>query len=1270
MNEDAATGEDTVNTPAAAPRARRRWPFVVAVALAGLVLLLVATLAWVAATPAGTRAALRLASEHSGGRFAATPAAGTLLGPLTLTELRYVDAAAGLDLRIGRLQLDWTPRALLAGRLQVESLDLQRVLVHRTEPAEPTHDAPLSLEPPLDLSFERVSLRDAVLLQDGAERLRITEASARLAWDRAGVHIERLDVVAPEGELHFAATLDREAGLFTGRAEGRFRWQAGTRRIAGTIAGRTRETLGELELQLAEPLAAELRLGLEQHARLPWRFMLDVPAFDPRERLLPDSALTRLAAHLEGRGDLDGGTASGTLHIDDTEVALQPLRIARRGDDLTLDATLLGRDGRLHAAGELLLSRQPLEARLDLDWRDVVLPATLAGQPLHSRGTARLEGSVERYAARASFAAGPPRRLADVRLALTGDRAGLVFQRLDITQAAGRLAAQGELGFGEALRWRAEAQARDFDPGALLAGWPGRLSFALASEGRLADAAGTTATLRIDDLRGRLRGRSVAGRADLRLSPGTLPSGSMDLRSGASRVRVEGARGDRLDAVLRLEVPDLDDWLPGGRGRLDARVDASGRWPELAITGRASGRELAFGATSAGSLDLTLDLLRPLEPRGEARLVLRDLRTGDAEASTVELRATGAAAAHRVELELQGRPLSTALAFSGALDGTAWRGEVERLVVDATGLARLELERPVRVAWTGATRAFELQTACLADGDIRLCLEGRGLQGGALQAGYELQRLPLGLLAALAPTALPVTIEGRIDGRGRIERDAEGRLQGEAHLLAASGRISLAGTEDGEAAQRLLDYRDLRLDAAFAGRDARATLTAALDERGSIDAGLTAAGLGEARTTLEGRLRASVPSLAVIGAFAPQLADVDGRLRLDLDVGGTLDEPLLGGSGSIEDFTADVPELGIALRAGRLRLAPQPDGRLLLEGGLRSGDGELSVAGTAQRDGQAQARVTGRNFLAADRPGARVSISPDLEVRSTDGRLEVTGKVAIPAAQIDLQRLPRGDRAQSASPDVVVIDDPARDESAAGTLPLFATVDVELGDAVDLTGFGLAARVAGGLRISESPGQITTASGEIRVSGRYKAYGQDLTIRQGQLLYAAMPLDDPNLNIVAVRVIDAVTAGLRVTGRARTPQLEVFSDPAMGQANALAWLVTGKPLEAIGQGDAEGDALQSAARSLGTAAGGLLARSVGRRLGVDELGITDDATLGGAALTIGQYLSPRVFVSYGVGLFKPGEVVKLVYRISDSLALEAQNATESSRIGVQYRVEK
>ena len=70
----------------------------------------------------------------------------------------------------------------------------------------------------------------------------------------------------------------------------------------------------------------------------------------------------------------------------------------------------------------------------------------------------------------------------------------------------------------------------------------------------------------------------------------------------------------------------------------------------------------------------------------------------------------------------------------------------------------------------------------------------------------------------------------------------------------------------------------------------------------------------------------------------------------------------------------------------------------------------------------------------------------------------------------------------------------------------------------------------------------------------------------------------------------------------------------------------------------DADAMQTAARSLGAAGGGLLAKSLGKRLGVDELAVKDDEMIGGAALTVGQYLSPRLYLSYGVGLFEPGDV--------------------------------
>jgi len=321
------------------------------------------------------------------------------------------------------------------------------------------------------------------------------------------------------------------------------------------------------------------------------------------------------------------------------------------------------------------------------------------------------------------------------------------------------------------------------------------------------------------------------------------------------------------------------------------------------------------------------------------------------------------------------------------------------------------------------------------------------------------------------------------------------------------------------------------------------------------------------------------------------------------------------------------------------------------------------------------ATIRGRRFVAADLEGARVVAAPDLRfTRNADG-MELTGDVRIEEAKINLQRLPRTKPgARSVSADVVIVNEPppAVVEESAQAMPLTASVTLRLDEeAVEVTGYGLDATVDGQLTVRDRPGRETTASGEVRVAGTYKAYGQDLTIREGEVRYAGTPIDNPSLRIEAVREVDDVIAGLRITGSAQDPQIDVFSDPSLGETDALAYLVTGRPMSAIGTaGEGDSDLMQEASQSLGTAAGGLLAKRLGQRLGIDEFGIAKSEEIGGAALTIGQYLSPRLYVGFGVGLFDPGQLVTLRYDVSESISVEAVTSDETTRAGVDYRVER
>jgi translocation and assembly module TamB len=744
------------------------------------------------------------------------------------------------------------------------------------------------------------------------------------------------------------------------------------------------------------------------------------------------------------------------------------------------------------------------------------------------------------------------------------------------------------------------------------------------------------------------------------------------LRSGSSEIRVDGDHGDAMNANVVLQIPALNDWLPDASGELYGRVLAQGRWPELNVDANVRGSSLRYATNHAEALTVNANVSRLQDPRGTLSVRGSKLTLGGLAFDTMNMQAQGEMSNHTFELNANGQPLTTHVRLHGGKTGTeenvGWSGNLDELILDVQNVARMALQQPVKIDY--ADQGVHVSQACLAGSDIHLCASGDTEKSGALRADYSLRNVPLALANTFSGSSASFDLSGTIDGEGRVQRDAQGHLQGQITVTSSRGAISRHAEPPFEGTETLLSYADLRLAAQLDGSNGNGTLSARLNDTGGLKGDVQLMGLGEVATQVRGRVNADLPSISVIEAFAPQLANVQGKLRVNLGVAGTIDEPQIDGTIAAEDLAADIPTVGLKLRKGQFTVEPRSASEFALNGRVSSGDGNLQFAGLATTQGRVQMNVSGKRFVAADIPGAHVEIDPTLTFSRSEDRMSLEGDLLIPAARIDMQKLPRTTSTQQASPDVIVIDEKTQEEAQAERIPLYASIRVSLGEKVELVGFGLDSKVAGELVVRESPGSPTTGSGELRVSGTYKAYGQDLTIRQGQLLFAGTPLDNPNLSIVAIRQVESVVAGLRIQGSARNPQLTVFSEPPMAQSNALAYLVTGKPLNEIGSGTGEGDAMQTAARSLGTAAGGLLAKNLGKRLGVDEVGVKDSEAIGGAALTVGQYLSPRLYLSYGVGLFEPGEVVTLRYKLSEAFTIEALNGPRDSRAGVEYRIER
>jgi len=1249
----------------------RRIALGVALTLLTIVVAVIGAAAWIINTESGTRWAFDTTGRLLDSALQVREVKGTLAGPLMLAELKYTDPAGSLALTAQHLALDIELPELLRKTAHVRDFNVRgvRVTLGPPQPKEPEPSQPFSLQPPLDVELDQLQLADAAIERDGQTLIQIDTAAAAGAWTGAGVNLRQLDVRSPQGEVHLQATVAGK-DVYAGEAQGRFRWQAGERIYAGTLQAKAHEQLATLQAQLTSPLSAKVQVDLQQRKSRPWTLAVEIPEFDPSQELMPDSSLHNLAASLRGSGDMTQATLNGRITVNDEPIQLERVHLTHDSQQIALDALIHPRQGSLRANGTVLLADEPAWAKLDLNWQDVVIPEALAGQILHTQGELRFDGSAQSYAATGTLRLGPPRRLADIQLELQGSPQRVQLQRLDIVQAAGELRTTGQIDLQPAIAWQAKVQARHFNPGAFLAEWPGDLNLDLASQGQMSDR-GPQGNLQLTNLRGQLRKRPLRGEADLRIAPDMVLAGALDLRSGRSRIQVRGEQNGTMNAHATIEVPALDDWLPDTGGGLHAAISATGRWPALKIDGQVRGNSLQMSTASVQTLALDFDIEEPKQPRGRVTLDASAISGGGFTFDTVRLRAGGDIKRHTLQFDATGQPLATHLQLRGA--GTSpegafsWSGTVEQLVLDVQNAARLQLQQPVEVNYSKT--ATRVSQACFADGDIRLCLAGTSEPTGALQAQYSLQNVPLALASALATSSMPIDLSGTLDGEGNIQRNAQGRLNGSAVIRSAQGSIARRLEPASEEPEVLLKYDELRIVANLDGSNGNGSIDARLNDTGRLHGEAALSGLGEASTSLRGGLDASLPSIAVVELFAPQLANVQGQVQVRAGATGTLDAPRVDGEISLANLATDVPALGLKLRDGRFSVTAQPDGQFALAGAISSGKGALRFDGTAGTSGHARIDVQGQQFLAADIPGAQVLIDPKLQFTRDAERMSLQGDVHIPSANVDLQKLPRSQSSTKISSDVVVIDAQTQQEEAqSAAMPLHAAVQVTLGENVVLAGFGLDAKVTGQLLVREAPGSPTTGSGEVRVAGTYKAYGQDLTIRQGQLLFAGTPLDNPRLSIVAVREVEPVVAGLRVEGSARNPQLTVFSEPPMAQSNALAYLVTGKPLNEVGEG--EGDAVQSAARSLGTAAGGLLAKNVGRHLGVDEVGIKESKAIGGAALTIGQYLSPRLYLSYGVGLFEPGEVVTLRYKLSSKVTLEALNGPRDSRAGVEYRMEK
>jgi len=518
-------------------------------------------------------------------------------------------------------------------------------------------------------------------------------------------------------------------------------------------------------------------------------------------------------------------------------------------------------------------------------------------------------------------------------------------------------------------------------------------------------------------------------------------------------------------------------------------------------------------------------------------------------------------------------------------------------------------------------------------------------------------------LAFLSRAFLPRwEVAGKFDASADLDISAEGGLEG--HLAATTEGLTARNTARARGWTLTVDPARLEVEVGPDGASGTADLVVSSAEGGDL---LTAAGrirlpsftsldFDPGRQPVEGSLEIRVDNLEIIPAFMLDVAEARGSFLLTTRFGGTLAAVTVDGEATLSDGYALLPAFGLELKDIGLHAEGRPDGRIEVNGQLRSGEGLLTLSGRSERYPSPETptvfQVRGDRVRVADIPQVDILASPQLDLAFDGSHATITGDVLIPRARLGFPEIPP--TAVVPSEDVVIVGDTVTQREPP--VPVTADIQVSLGDDVTFNGFGFAAQLQGGIRITQDAGEEPVGRGEVRfVNGTYRSFGQELRIDPGSLRFGG-PLDDPAVDARAyVRATDGTEAGLRIGGTVQNLDVSTYSVPPKTDSDIMSYILFGRPMSETS--GSEGNQASNTAAVLGA---NMLAMSLAPSVGLDEARIDTGSSQNKAQLVVGKYLSPKLYVGYGVGLYEPISTFRLRYLLTSRWSIEAITGDQQS----------
>jgi autotransporter translocation and assembly factor TamB len=932
--------------------------------------------------------------------------------------------------------------------------------------------------------------------------------------------------------------------------------------------------------------------------------------------------LATLALQLRSAGSV-AVAAEAQLNVLDPALPFSATLTATSADTLPLSAI----DGVGDQLQELQLQQAELGFPLQLTAR-----GTLQSQDFELRGTASGLG------------------YQSLQISLSGqhDHEKLHITELSLQDAAGAnaLRATGEIQLSPKRSWSLALSSTGLDIPPINEAVHGRLNGDLALAGELegerwqVDIVDVRLEGRVNDMPATVRGFSGLD-SDMRLAASNL-----NAQLNGAQLSLQSPGDEAGPGHLHVQVADIGRWQPGSSGRVGLDAQISPDRAHIQLTGHFDNVQwsgLAFAhATLSGDYRPGTAHAFTLDTR------VRELVYGDVRLPEIQLSARGDQQQQSLTLVTAGE-YQGEFTVTGTLHGQQWQG-----VLAPTRLQTPmgEWVLPAAVALRGSRTAQQVTLAahCWQHAHARLC-PGSWTVGASGTGSLDFDA-DLELLAALMPPGVELagTVQGQLNAQWAP--NTAPRVSGRAQTgeVVITQRVS-----EEETATFRWEQADVSL--AHTSSGLRLDLGVQRDERKVLALDLLLP--PDRKQAIAGAIVIDRLQLAALQPLVPALSTLAGELSGGLSLAGTVDQPQ--GFGELQLTDGQLAVQGNPTQLENLSVNLDMQGRRAqIRGSGVLGGGELQLSGDVQAEPtlHLQLAIEGSNHDILYPPSTQLQIAQSLQLTLQKDLLALTGELTVLNGQLKIEELPEGSVALS--PYVIEVDADGRALREELPFDVRMNVRVHIADRFTVSSSTLQATLGGELRVQQRPGQPLQLFGNLdTVSGEFRAYQARLQVKRGTINFTGPPTN-PTVDVRAERHISSgdVTVGVQVQGPLEDDlELQIYSDPAMSQSNAMSYLIRGRGMDA-------GAGLDGTSAALSVASGVVnrseLVAELNRIPGLSHVEFGAQGSETDTAATVSGYLGERLYLSYGVGLYEPVNVLTARFYLRSRLWLEVISSLENS----------